>query len=527
MIATLRTRHLVTGLGFLLAYVILDYVSFVKPYRGLGITPWNPPPGLSIAFVFLEGIRIAPFVLIAPALANALVRSTSLGLSMELLASLLQGGMSVAAGLALKQIAVFDPRLRSVRDALILIGVAIVTAMFSALLYVGIILWSGLIQSGEFLSVVWRAAVGELIGILIVTPLVLLAWSFRPVPRPTLWTGVQILAIVAALAIVFGYREATAFQLFYLLFLPVLWIALSDGPPGAVIALLLVQIGLVIGAEIRFGTDPGLGALQVLMIALAITALVVGTIVAEREDTAARMRDQQAALSRALRIRSAGEIAATIAHEMNQPLTALTTYSGIAAKALDDGDTLLAQRVMAKVQSECVRAKSVLTGIRELLRQGTISRKPFDASSMLTELADLLEPDLNKRGIRLNIVVGSNGPKLSADRVQLQQAVHNLIVNSAEAIQSASNSGIITVSASAHNGHEWLISVRDNGPGFPPGYNLLDPTPFTSTKSDGSGIGLAVVRSIAQAHGGSLQIKSNSRGSTVEIRIPAAKTTYA
>jgi len=521
MSETVKYRQLLIGVAFLGVYLLLDYVSFVKPYRDLGITPWNPPPGLSIAFVFLEGARVAPFAMIAPALADALIRGAPLGWGLEIVSSVLIGGTYVLAGLWLQRIAAFDPRFRAVRDTLALTGVGIVTSAVAAGLFVAILLSAGAVLRDEIMSVAWRAAVGDLIGILTIVPLVLLWRTYRPWPSIGPWTPVQLLAVLAALAIVFGYRDATAFQLFYLLFLPVLWVALSHGPPGAVVVLLLVQIGIVIGAEIRFGSDPGFGALQVLMIALVITGLIVATIVAEREDTAARMRDQQAALNRALRIRSAGEIAATIAHEMNQPLTALTTYTGIAIKAMDDGDPQMARNVLTKVQAECGRATSVLTGIRELLRQGTLTRRPFNVKEAFNELEELLRADLAKRGIALSFHVAENSRILNADRVQLQQAVHNLIINGAEAIQSVGQNGKVTVGASCPEGRDLIIEVRDDGPGFPPGYDVRDPTPFTSTKSDGSGIGLAVVRSIAEAHGGNMSIVSNARGSTVRLTLPS------
>ncbi len=515
----LSDRRLVYGLIFLLGYVALDYVSYVKPYRGLGITPWNPPPGLSIALIFLGGVFYAPFVLIAPALADMIVRGAALGARLEIILSLAVGGTYLAGGLALKRIDTFDPRFRSVRDALTLIGVAVSAALVASALYVAILRRSGTIFQNEVIAVAWRAAVGDIIGILVIAPLVLLAVAYRPWPRPEPLVLIQFASLIGALAVVFGYQEATAFQLFYLLFLPLLWIALSYGPPGAAVSLLLIQLGLIIGAEIRFGPDPGLGALQVLMIALAITGLIVGTIVAEREDAAARLRDQQASINRALRIRSAGEVAATIAHEINQPLTALSTYAGIAAKAMEDGRQDLLARALDKIRSESVRANEVLSGIRELLRQGTLRKRSVDLKDKLAELEALLGEDLEKKGIRLTIDVDPDLPVLRADGVQLQQAIHNLIVNGAEAILGAGRSGTIKAVVAVSAG-DVLIEVQDDGPGFPPGFDVNEPAPFTTTKPEGSGLGLAVARSIAEAHGGGLSIATSPRGARVVLRLP-------
>ena len=517
---TLTDRRVLYGLIFLLAYVALDYASYVKPYRGLGITPWNPPPGLSIALIFLGGVFYTPFVLIAPALADAVVRGAPLGAKLELILSLALGATYLAGGLALKRIDTFDPRFRFVRDALTLIGVSVSAALAAAALYVFILRHSGTIFQNEVVAVAWRAAVGDIIGILVITPIVLLAFTFRPWPRPEPLVLIQFASLLGALGIVFGYQEATAFQLFYLLFLPLLWIALSYGPPGAAGGFLHIQPGLVVRAQIPVGPDPVIGALQVLMIALAITGLIVGTIVAEREDTAARLRDQQASINRALRLRSAGEVAATIAHEINQPLTALSTYAGIAAKAMEDGRQDLLARALDKIRMESARANEVLRGIRELLRQGTLRKRNVDLKDKLAELETLLREDLEKKGIRLVIDVDPNFPIIRADGVQLQQAIHNLIVNGAEAILGAGRTGTIEAAVEVSANDDVVIEVQDDGPGFPPGFDVNEPAPFTTTKPEGSGLGLAVARSIAEAHGGSLSIVTSPRGARVVLKLP-------
>lgn len=520
MIDARQTRRILYGCIFVAAYVALDYVSYVKPYRGLGITPWNPPPGLSIAAVFLGGWAFAPVVLIAPAVADMIVRGAALGTKLELILSLAVGSTYLAGGLALRRIATFDPRFRFVRDALTLIGVSVSAALVAAALYVVILRSTGTIFQNEVLAVAWRAAVGDIIGILVVAPLVLLAATYRPWPKVEALALVQFASLFGALAMVFGYQEATAFQLFYLLFLPLLWIALSYGPPGAAMSLLFIQLGLIIGAEIRFGPDPGLGALQVLMIALAITGLIVGTIVAEREDAAARLRDQQASINRALRIRSAGEVAATIAHEINQPLTALNTYAGIAAKAMEDGRPDLVARAVERIRVESNRANEVLRGIRELLRQGTLTKRDVDLYAKLEELEALLGEDLEKKGIRLVIDMDPDFPIIRADGIQLQQAIHNLIVNGAEAILGVGRSGTVETRVLLSGNDDVLIEVEDDGPGFPPGFDIDEPTPFTTTKPEGSGLGLAVARSIAEAHGGGLTISTSSRGARVVLKLP-------
>lgn len=516
-------KRVAIGCAFMVAYVALDYVSFVKPFRGLSITPWNPPPGLSMALMYLGGWFYAPFVVLAPMVADIVVRGTLVDRWPELLASFFNGCVYVLAGIGLRQIRSFDPRFHAVRDATTFIAVAMLSAAVGTAVHLGTLVAGDVISLTEARALAWRASVGETIGILVVAPLVLLARTHRPWPTANLQMLAQLFALLIALAIVFGYREATAFQLFYLLFLPLLWVALVHGPAGAAVALAVIQVGLIIGADIRFGPDPGLGALQVLMVALAITGLIVGAIVAEREDASARLRDQQAALSRALRIRSAGEVAASIAHEINQPLTALTTYSGIASEAMASGKLDLASKAITKICAECDRAKAVLDGIRELLRKGTVRPHPVELRSLFGELEEIFADDFAKKGLRLAVNVPEHLSRIAADGVQLQQAVHNLILNSAEAITGMGRTGRIEVAAKLANGRDYIIEVKDDGPGFPPGFNITEPTPFVTTKPEGSGLGLAVARSVIEAHGGSMSISSSARGASVRLQLPAER----
>ena len=514
-----------TGLAFLATYIALDYVSFVRPFHGLGITPWSPPPGLSLSLIYLSGPFYAPFVLIAPALAEFVVRGSSLSFGLALVTSLTSGATYLTAGLLLRRVVPFDPRLQTLRDVLVLIVVAGASAAVASALYLAVLVPAGALADIRVADVAWRAFVGDLIGTLVVSPLVLLAFTLRTWP-PLQWQSMfQLLAIAASLAIVFGYREATAFQLFYLLFLPLLWVALSHGTAGAAVALVLIQVGLIFGAQIRFGDEPGLTAMQVLMTTLAITGLIVGAIVSERVSSGLRLRDQQAALSRALRLRSAGETAAAIAHEINQPLTAITTYAGIASDAMRSSNYELVALALEKIRGECERTNTVIKSIRELLNYGSLTKMPIALQGTLTSLTAIISDDLATRGIRLEIAVEPDFPVILADGIQLQQAVHNLIVNSADAISLSGNGGTISVMVSRAEPNGYQISVADDGPGFPSEIDTREPTPFLTTKPEGSGLGLMVVRTIAEAHGGSLSIESSPRGAKVSLRLPLGRTT--
>ena len=517
---------LFVSLVYLGAYVVLDFVSYLKPYGNLGVTAWNPQMGLSLALAYLGGLGFAAPILMAQAVSDYLLRSGPLGLTVGCATSMVSGSVAIAGAWSLRRFARIDPNLNAMRDVLGLLAVAVVSVGIGAVVYTVVLSVLGALGRGEFYGVLWRLFVGNFIGILVVVPCILVFAGRRPSPALGKVAILQALAIAAALMLVFGYREATAFQLFYLLFLPLLWVALTYGTQGASVALLVIQIGLVIGAVIRFGNDPGLTALQVLMIALAITGLLVGSIFSEREAASARIQEQQNALSRAMRLRAAGEIAAGIAHEVNQPLTAIRSYAAVAEQAIDAGDLSLVREALGKVSGQSAKAAGIIKSIRDLLHQGVIETKPVDLGSLLAEFEELVRVDLALKDQMLTVAVTGGLPLIEVDSVQLVQALHNLVNNASEAMAAVGAKGPIHLDVTAKTPGYLSLAVADSGPGFPPGYNVRDPTPFVTTKPDGAGIGLSIARTVAEAHGGQLGIYSSAAGARVEILLPLVEARH-
>lgn len=523
----LPDSFIVVAVAYVCAYLVLDYLSLVGLYRRLGVTPWSPSAGLALAFayVFCGSWRTAPILFVAPLLSLLLIHPLTWPIPALLAVVLANGSIWLAAGQAVHRIPGFDPSFRSVRSVLVLIAIAALTALLQAIVYIGIHWSVGLIETASVGPTLWRYLVGDLVGMLVVTPLLLIWRTYRTWYAFDVVHVAQLAVLIIALYIVFGQATAATYQLFYLLFIPVLWVALRDGSSGAVIVLNACQLGIIVGAHLRDGITPGVGALQVLMIVLVITGLLVGVVVTERQDASQRIRDQQAALNRALRLRSAGETAAAIAHQINQPLTAITTFAALAGDALAAGDTTAAAQSMAKVSAECDRAAMVLRSVRDLVKLGGLTRAPVDLRAVLEELSELLGPECQMSRILLEIHSGTGSTMFNLDRTQLQQALYNLVNNSIEALKESGQPGHISVTTEIVNG-DIQIDVRDDGPGFAPGLDALATTPFITTKDNGSGLGLAIARSVAEAHGGSLAILPRTQGATVRLTIPARRGTH-
>jgi integral membrane sensor domain MASE1 len=269
IVRLLSRRHIEIALAYLGGYVLLDWLSYVHPFASFGITPWNPPTGLSFAVVLLFGVKFTPWLFVAPVLADGLVRGFALPLGAELAAALIiGGGYTLATGLLLVPRLSFDPTLGSRHSLILLVSVAAAGTAAVAASYVGMLVAFGVMPAADFGRAALRFWVGDLIGITVLTPFLLVLMTRRRLVPPS-WEAFALLVLVlGALWIVFDVAEAFRFQLFYLFFLPVVWTAVRFGLEGVTAGLLLTQVGLI--AAIHFTEQSGadVTAYQALMVVL-------------------------------------------------------------------------------------------------------------------------------------------------------------------------------------------------------------------------------------------------------------------
>ena len=518
MVARLSRKDWAVGATYGVVAVLLDQFSNIGDYRALGVTPWAPAAGVALAYAYVSGPKVWPFLFLAELF---VLHASKLQLTTSWIFLVAAGTTLCWLGGAalLNAMEGFSARFRSTRTLLQLFLVALITALVQSLMYVGGLWVSGLASTSLLPSLYWRHAVGNVVGIIAVCPMLLLLHAgWRP-PRLTWTHALQFVVLAGALLTIFSLKTASTYQLFYLLFLPLVWVGLRDGIGGAAVVLNIAQLGLVVGAQTRVDLIPSAGALQVLMVALAMTGLLVGAIVTEREQAARRLKDQAAAFGKAIKLRSAGETAAAIAHQINQPITAISTYAGVARDALAQGDLKLAGTAIDKLNEQCTRAASVVRSIRDLVKQGALDRGPLQLPKLLAELRLAHAVELDDLGIDFEIAISGSHPTILVDAVQLEQAIDNLVVNSIESISDTGKPGRIRVSC-RQDASETHIDVEDSGPGFAPGLEDIATTPFLTTKRQGSGLGLAIARSVAEAHGGSLAVLNRQAGACVRLRLP-------
>jgi two-component system sensor kinase FixL len=253
--------------------------------------------------------------------------------------------------------------------------------------------------------------------------------------------------------------------------------------------------------------------------------LCSGVDVTERELRAQDAHVAHDRLTRVARLATMGEMAAGIAHEINQPLTAITTYARACERYLElptpDFNDL--REAVREIGVEGLRAGDIVRKLRRLVRNDAAEeRHSLVVNSLIEELSMLLQADARVHGVDLRIRLAADLPAVMANGVQLQQVILNLARNAFEALQESppdSRHVEIATLRAFDGGIE--IRVTDNGPGVDPGIadRLFDP--FATTKGNGTGLGLAISRTIVQAHGGSIGVRAvEPRGSTFCVRVP-------
>jgi C4-dicarboxylate-specific signal transduction histidine kinase len=270
-------------------------------------------------------------------------------------------------------------------------------------------------------------------------------------------------------------------------------------------------------------------AFQALMLVLATTGLVAGELVTEHRRTGIKLRLQQESLSRLARLGSMGELAAAIAHELNQPLMAAGTYTRLVDDAICSGHTDAATIAEAakKAVAQVERAAEVVRRLRALVRLDRSSRAPYSVERIVKETLALCQPDLDRIHARARPVLAGDLPPVMVDLLQIEQALLNLLRNAVEAIGGSRQlDGLISIEASAAGGEFVEIRVSDSGPGFPPDLVENSILPFSTTKAEGLGFGLPLCKSIVEAHGGRLWLNGSAEGAAVHITLPIVKASH-
>ena len=627
------------ALLYIALHVLVTWGSYVRPQFSMAITPWSPQTGVLLAFLIFCGSRWIPAVVVAIFVSEWSVRGAPQGVLALLLTALWVASAYGALAKALESLNLTG-QLGTAKQAFGFAATAALGTFVTAVVYVYAFLLSGELATTDALPAFTRYWIGDLNGVLCVTPLLVLLRTGRLQLRsfaPHRWEIVlQFAAVMGILCLIFMLPAPAQLRFFYLLYLPIIWIALRWSWPGALTAVLIVQLALLVAAETGFSTARFID-IQFLLLTVTLTGLLLGAIEAERAkilqqvrmreaeqrallamapdavlavDTrgdvrvanaaATRMfgaraateplalerlipkislesaegsvtlegrkedgstfpaevawarldapaneaylvtvrdatdrrlaqeqiRERDAALARAMRFAVAGELASALAHELNQPITALVSYLRaseiLAARGAGNDERL--NTTLNKAASEAIRASKVLRQLRDFYQGGAHKTEDVNVSAVCEGVVNAFQERLRRDEVSLSLQLQPDLPNVQCDGTQLQIVLHNLMTNALDAVMNGpAGQRRIYVSAAAIR-ESIVVTVEDSGTGIPAAIAQQLFEPFTTSKSDGMGLGLAISRSLMRARGGELAfVRSFSLGGAAFIMtIPLA-----
>ncbi len=646
-------------IGYTALYLALGRLSFLESLHGVDITPWNPPAGLALTLLLVRGVSYVPLVVLAAFLSSQLLPLVSIPPIAGLAAALIIAvGYAGAAGV-LRHAVRFDIGLHRAHDVVLLIIAACMGAGLVSLGFVATYAVAGVIPWADFGRASFQFWVGDAIGAVVLAPLLLVILDHMCSRRSgarakARFSVLELVAqwgsIAAALALVFGpYQDRYSFQLFYLLFLPLVWIATRHGLGGASWAVFSIQGGLIAILEFEDRSSEAIRIFQLLMFAVAITGLMLGAVVSERSRVARALAQSQARLAaifnaardgvltidmagrieavnpaveglfrrpaqrlvgtdirnlldashllerlassahdgapeplrleldarredgsifpieltaghfgsgadehHALVLRDitlrreaetqarrhesevaqvsraslAGEMASALAHEINQPLMAITTYARGCLRLLKQPlfEPAVLKEGVEQVMLQAERAGDILSRLREFLRTGACQRSVVNVKALLDGSVALAQMEAAQNAIDIEVRVAPGLPAVLADRIQIEQVLLNLLRNAIDAVLGDdANPRSIVIAANRASATTVEITVADSGAGLADEVASRLFEPFVTTKPHGMGLGLSISRSIVEAHEGHLQLlRTSGAGSIFAFDLPIA-----
>ena len=255
---------------------------------------------------------------------------------------------------------------------------------------------------------------------------------------------------------------------------------------------------------------------------------LVGTVmdVTERkraEEERERLRQAQADLARVNRVTTMGELTASLAHEVNQPIGAAVTNASTCLRWLA-GDTPNLEEARAaamRVVTDGKRAAEIVSRVRQLFKKGTTERELVEVNEVVREMIVILQGEAARQNIAVTVDLAADLPEVMGDRVQLQQVIMNLIMNSIDAMRNVDGARELAINSRLLENEEILLSISDTGVGLPPQQADQIFNAFFTTKLHGTGMGLRISGTIIESHGGRLWAEENSpRGARFRFTLP-------
>jgi two-component system, LuxR family, sensor kinase FixL len=492
-------------------YIVMDWISFVHADPGTGFTLWNPPAACNLALLLVRGLSYAPALFVVGTISDGLVAGFPTGLVPTVAANAIATGGYTAIAAALLRLFLADQGVLNVRGvawvllivALGVLAIAGITASAFMLMHV--------LRASLFASSVGHFWIGDLTGIVGLLPALLsmhLArdrWKELTPSQRIIDILIFLTGLALALFIVFGVASYQELHFFYLLLLPVIWVAVRHGLPWSAMAVLVTQLALISTViALDYKVNEFL-SFQLVSLTVSATGLLVGAVVTERHLAEVILRRQQAELDRMARLTTAGALGMAVVHQISQPLATIATYAHACRQLLHSSPTkqnVLAETI-AKVEAEVLRTGVIIDRLRDFLSNGDRRLSQIDLGAVARGIGAALTDDARKRGVDIRFDTQA-APLVMADQIQIEQVLVNLMRNAIEAPASLGCSEKHIRVGIRNIGDEVEVVVEDDGSGVSPELAKRLFQPFETSKNNGMGLGLWLSRELVEGHGGRL-----------------------
>ena len=542
--AVLRTRQIERGvlwaaLAVAIGYYLAARLGFAFTLQPHPISTLWPPNALLMAALLLAPARWW-WVLLGAALPAHLLAELQSGVPLAMVLGWYASNCSEALiGAALVRAFLRAPlRFDSLRSAgvFLLFGV-LVAPLASSFLDAGLVTLIGF-GEGDYWTLVRMRFSSNVLAELTIVPLIVTWATWRPrelrdaLPKQLaeivgVFAGVLTTSVVAFELPLLDANTAPA--LFYAPLPFLLWAAVRLGPRGTASALAVMVVVTIWGAV--HGLGPFAGGtpqdtardMQLFLISVSVPLLLLAVALEEGGKAELDAHEQRLQLTHLSRVAMLGELSGGIAHELNQPLTAILSNAQaaqhfLAGKEIDREEL---SEILKDIIAADQRAGEVIHRLRALFKKGESHLQPLDANELVREVLSIAHGDLVTRAVEVLPELAPQLPLIEGDRVQLEQVMLNLLMNGCDAMSAGGADGRRLSIRSRSSDSSVQISFTDLGPGFrAEDYDKLF-QPFYTTKPQGLGLGLSISRSIVTAHGGRLWGSSSpGHGATFHIALP-------
>lgn len=497
-------------LVFIALYIGLDWASYLHPLHGLNITLWNPAPALGLVLWMRYGRITAIPWFIAIMGGEFVIRGLPAAFLMTVVLSMVltvgYGAIGEFLRRRLRHGEIFGDRIRLTTW----LSIVVIGTLANSLIYIFMLSLTGLLPEGDRFEGLIRFWVGDCVGIVVSMPMLwmLLTQSGQARLRSVLssWETAGYAALAfTMLWVTFGNGASAEFQYFYFLFLPVIWAAARQGLSGAATSAFILQAGIIFAVEWLNLVAVTVLEFQMLGVVLALVGFFIGVVVDEQRLAVDKLKQT-------LHLAAAGGMAAALAHELNQPMTALAAYGNACEYLLERGETGEVLRdAIQRMVAESGRAAEVVRRVRDFFRTGATRLETISVSALISSAASRFSERAISEGVQLHVATAPTVVRV--DRLQIELVLRNLLDNAFDAVVlRPEGERHINVTIEEITGDSITITARDSGPGLSASAVDLLFEPFASSKSSGLGLGLVISRALVEAHGGKLWAEPGNSG---------------